>query len=197
MDRIDIYLEASRIEYEKLPDRRPGEMSAKVRERVQAARERQAHRFKVDGILLNSDIGRAEIRDFCRLDNTGEQLIQAAGRHLLGHRQFRRPLRLRRRVLLDEARRRCHLRGQAVRVRELQLYHARGSGPTGRKRRRMENNLIATLVSYYAVLRYPGDQENAADGTWHDRKTVIRFTDLSCRAARRSRMPLSRCRTLE
>jgi magnesium chelatase family protein len=74
-----------RIEYEKLADRRLGEPSAKVRERVQAARERQSHRFTGNGnngIMLNSDMGPAEIRDVCRLDETGEQLIRAAVRQL-------------------------------------------------------------------------------------------------------------------
>ena len=42
MDRIDIHLEVPRIEYDKLADRRPGETSEKVGDRVTEARERQA-----------------------------------------------------------------------------------------------------------------------------------------------------------
>jgi hypothetical protein len=41
VDQIDIHLEVPRIEYEKLADRRPGETSARVRDRVAEARERQ------------------------------------------------------------------------------------------------------------------------------------------------------------
>ena len=42
MDRIDIHLEALRIEYDKLADRRPGATSSKARDRVTKARARQA-----------------------------------------------------------------------------------------------------------------------------------------------------------
>jgi magnesium chelatase family protein len=99
LDRIDIHLEVPRIEYEKLADRRLGEPSAKVRERVQAARERQSHRFANNGILLNSDMGPAEIRDVCRLDETGEQLIRAAVRQLqLSARGYHRVLKLARTI---------------------------------------------------------------------------------------------------
>jgi magnesium chelatase family protein len=99
LDRIDIHLEVPRIEYEKLADRRLGEPSAKVRERVQAARERQSHRFTQNGIMLNSDMGPAEIRDVCRLDDTGEQLIRAAVRQLqLSARGYHRVLKLARTI---------------------------------------------------------------------------------------------------
>jgi magnesium chelatase family protein len=99
LDRIDIHLEVPRIEYEKLADRRLGEPSAKVRERVQAARERQSRRFSKNGILLNSDMGPAEIRDVCRLDETGEQLIRAAVRQLqLSARGYHRVLKLARTI---------------------------------------------------------------------------------------------------
>jgi Magnesium chelatase, subunit ChlI len=39
LDRIDIHVEVPRIDYEKLSDRRAGEPSTAVRERVQQARE--------------------------------------------------------------------------------------------------------------------------------------------------------------
>ncbi len=41
-DRIDIHVEVPRVDYEKLSSDRLGEPSAKIRERVQAARERQS-----------------------------------------------------------------------------------------------------------------------------------------------------------
>jgi len=40
LDHIDIHIEVPRVDYEKLSDDRLGEPSAKVRERVEAARER-------------------------------------------------------------------------------------------------------------------------------------------------------------
>ncbi len=45
LDRIDIHVEAPRIEYEKLTDRHEGERSADVRARVRTARSVQTRRF--------------------------------------------------------------------------------------------------------------------------------------------------------
>ena len=46
LDRIDIHVEVPRVDYEKLSSDRVGEPSALIRERVQAARERQRIRFE-------------------------------------------------------------------------------------------------------------------------------------------------------
>jgi len=48
LDRIDIHIEVPRVEYEKLSDDRLGEPSAVVQKRVEAARERQRRRFRVE-----------------------------------------------------------------------------------------------------------------------------------------------------
>ena len=45
LDRIDIHVEVPRVDYEKLSSDRMGEPSAKIRERVEQARERQRARF--------------------------------------------------------------------------------------------------------------------------------------------------------
>jgi magnesium chelatase family protein len=99
LDRIDIHLEVPRIEYEKLADRRQGEASAAVRGRVEQARMVQTRRFEGSHIRLNSDMGPAEVRDFCRLDETGEQLMRAAMRQLqLSARAYHRVLKLARTI---------------------------------------------------------------------------------------------------
>jgi magnesium chelatase family protein len=99
MDRIDIHLEVPRIEYEKLADRRPGETSAKVRERVAEARERQIQRYGCGGTRLNSDMGPAEIQQFCRLDESGDRLLKAAVQQLqLSARAYHRVLKLARTI---------------------------------------------------------------------------------------------------
>jgi magnesium chelatase family protein len=60
LDRIDIHIEVPRVEYEKLSDDRLGEPSAALRERVEAARERQRWRFEGrSGIRTNADMGPA------------------------------------------------------------------------------------------------------------------------------------------
>jgi magnesium chelatase family protein len=71
LDRIDIHIEVPRVEYEKLSDDRLGEPSAAIRVRVQAARERQRQRFAGTGLMSNADMGPAEVRDYCQVDEAG------------------------------------------------------------------------------------------------------------------------------
>jgi hypothetical protein len=78
LDRIDIHVEVPRVPYEKLSDYRPGEPSANIRERVEAARERQRQRFNEDGILCNSEMGPAQVRKYCQVDDTAQALLKAA-----------------------------------------------------------------------------------------------------------------------
>ena len=52
LDRIDIHIEVPRVDYDKLSSDRLGEeSSAKIRARVQAARQRQLERFKDTDII--------------------------------------------------------------------------------------------------------------------------------------------------
>src|SRR5512135_1243888 len=71
LDRIDIHIEVPRVEYEKLSDERLGEPSAAIRERVEAARQRQRERFteKEGTITCNADMRPAEVRKHCELDD--------------------------------------------------------------------------------------------------------------------------------
>jgi magnesium chelatase family protein len=99
LDRIDIHLEVPRIDYEQLADRRPGEASATVRERVERARAVQAKRFGQAGILTNADMGPKEVQLFARLDPAGEQLMRTAVRQLaLSARGYHRVLKLSRTI---------------------------------------------------------------------------------------------------
>jgi magnesium chelatase family protein len=74
LDRADcrsdhIHMDVPRVEYEKLSDERLGEPSAAIRERVEAARERQWQRFGGEGgLLANADMGPAQVREFCAVD---------------------------------------------------------------------------------------------------------------------------------
>ncbi len=104
LDRIDIHLDVPRVDYDKLADRRPGEPSAQVRARVEAARERQAARFAGSACRLNSDMGPAEVRAHCRLDEAGERLVRAAMQQLaLSARAYHRILKLARTIADLEA----------------------------------------------------------------------------------------------
>ncbi|HEX5499451.1 MAG TPA: YifB family Mg chelatase-like AAA ATPase, partial [Thermomicrobiales bacterium] len=99
LDRIDIHLDVPRIEPEQLADRRPGEPSAAIRERVAHARERQTARFANTPLLTNADMGPREVRQFAALGPEAETLMQAAARQLsLSARAYHRVLKLARTI---------------------------------------------------------------------------------------------------
>jgi magnesium chelatase family protein len=103
IDRIDIHVEVPRVNYDKLASERQGEPSSAVRERVTAARVRQAERFAQGApgtrLLTNADMGPAEVRRHCQLDGAGQRLMQAAMRQLhLSARAYHRVLKLARTI---------------------------------------------------------------------------------------------------
>ena len=105
LDRIDIHVEVPRVEYDKLSDERLGEPSADVRERVEAARERQRERFAAQEPGLgprcncNADMQPADVRVFCAVDEAGKSLLKAAMTQLqLSARAYHRILKLARTI---------------------------------------------------------------------------------------------------
>jgi len=99
MDRIDIHVEVPAVDYEKLSSRTLGEPSAAIRARVEAARQRQQVRFEGTNLHANADMGPAEVRKFCELDEAGRGLIRAAMRQLgLSARAYHRVLKLARTI---------------------------------------------------------------------------------------------------
>ncbi|PKO22184.1 MAG: magnesium chelatase [Chloroflexi bacterium HGW-Chloroflexi-1] len=99
LDRIDIHVEVPRVPFQKLSDERRGEPSARIRERVEAARARQAARFGEGKITTNADMGPTQVRDHCPIDETGRQLLGAAMRQMgLSARAYHRVLKLARTI---------------------------------------------------------------------------------------------------
>jgi len=78
LDRIDIHVEVPRVDYEKLSGNRLGEPSAKIRERVERAYERQRARFAGTKLQVNADMGPAEVRQYCVIEDAGKNLLRAA-----------------------------------------------------------------------------------------------------------------------
>lgn len=80
LDRIDIQIEVPSLTYEELSDERPVETSAEVRTRVDAARQVAAERYKDCDPLVhsNSAMSPAQIRQFCKLDESASALMKAA-----------------------------------------------------------------------------------------------------------------------
>ncbi len=79
LDRIDIHCEVAAVHYQDLASKRNGEPSAMIRERVIAARNVQADRFKGrNDVYKNADMGSREVREFCPLDAGGQNLLKMA-----------------------------------------------------------------------------------------------------------------------
>lgn len=98
LDRIDIYLEVPAVDVEKLSSSQDGENSKSIRERVTKAREIQKNRFK-GKILTNSEMGNAEIKQFCAITQEGLDLLKRAISSLnLSARGYHRVLKLSRTI---------------------------------------------------------------------------------------------------
>jgi magnesium chelatase family protein len=95
------------VDYEKLTDDRLGEPSADIRARIEKARQTQRQRFEgavggADGnvpLLCNADMGPAEVREYCLLDDAGKSLLRVAITQLgMSARAFHRILKLARTI---------------------------------------------------------------------------------------------------
>ncbi|MCJ7667719.1 MAG: YifB family Mg chelatase-like AAA ATPase, partial [Anaerolineae bacterium] len=99
LDRIDIHVEVSRVEYEKLASETPLERSELIRERVEGARGRQRKRFAGRRLSCNGEMGPGEVRGYCRLDDGGRSLLRSAMQQMqMSARAFHRILKLARTI---------------------------------------------------------------------------------------------------
>lgn len=99
LDRIDIHIEAPALSITELRSAKPGESSADIRARVQAARERQLARFKGSRTLANARMTHAQIRAHIPLDSTLGDLLQRAMEELsLSARAYDRILKVARTI---------------------------------------------------------------------------------------------------
>jgi len=77
MDRIDLRVNVPAVKPEEFKDAK-GETSAQIRERVLKAYEIQKKRFRGLKISFNGQMGRREIKRFCRLDFDAQELLTRA-----------------------------------------------------------------------------------------------------------------------
>jgi magnesium chelatase family protein len=99
LDRIDLHVEVTRLRAADLAARGPAESSAAIRSRVLTARERQLRRYRCTGTYANAQLGPRLTREYCRLDDAGAALLDAAVRRLgLSGRAYYRVLRLTRTI---------------------------------------------------------------------------------------------------
>ena len=79
LDRIDLHIEVPAVKYKELSSKESGESSEKIRTRVMQAREIQVNRFKGrKGLYANADMQSKDIREYCKLDAAGEELLKMA-----------------------------------------------------------------------------------------------------------------------
>lgn len=99
LDRIDIFIEVPRLEYEKLTDDSLCETSDDVRNRVEAARRIQQHRFKGTSLTCNAEMTPVEVKEFCCLETEAQSLLRAAMKQFhFTARSFHRILKLARTI---------------------------------------------------------------------------------------------------
>ncbi len=65
LDRIDIHIEVPPVDFEKLSSKTPGESSAQIKARVNAARKIQQERLRGTGIACNAKMDPAMTKKFC------------------------------------------------------------------------------------------------------------------------------------
>ncbi|MEE2644707.1 MAG: YifB family Mg chelatase-like AAA ATPase [Myxococcota bacterium] len=76
LDRIDLQVSVDAVDPLTLQHAPPGEPSAAVRARVEAARERQRTRLRADGLFTNAQLRPRELRRDCQLDQHGTHLMR-------------------------------------------------------------------------------------------------------------------------
>jgi magnesium chelatase family protein len=81
-DRIDIHIEVPRLAYEDLSLSPKGESSARIRERVVAARRIQQKRFSDGPTWCNALMSRRELENCCILEPQAQKLLEGAYQRL-------------------------------------------------------------------------------------------------------------------
>ena len=78
LDRMDLCVEASRVEYGELHKTGKEETSAEIRNRVCTARKIQEQRYEGTDIRTNSGIGVRQMEEFCQIGEKEEKLMRCA-----------------------------------------------------------------------------------------------------------------------
>ena len=79
LDRIDIHIEVPTVKYNELSSDRVGESSESIRQRVERARAIQLQRFiNMKNIFCNARMESKDIRQYCKIDQQGEDLLKMA-----------------------------------------------------------------------------------------------------------------------
>ncbi|MDX1963292.1 MAG: YifB family Mg chelatase-like AAA ATPase [Pirellulales bacterium] len=77
LDRIDIHIEVPAVPFQELSSGSPGTSSADMRQHVKQARQLQQERFNGTRTRNNAHMNSRQIRQHCKLDTAGHNLLQA------------------------------------------------------------------------------------------------------------------------
>lgn len=99
LDRIDLFVEVTRLRYDEVAGTGQGEPSSAIAARVGKARSLQAARFAGHGIKCNAEMLPRHIQQFCKPDAAGRDLLrQAFSRLHLSARAYDRILKVARTI---------------------------------------------------------------------------------------------------
>jgi len=100
LDRIDIHIEVTPVNFDELTSDRKEEKSESVRERVIRARDVQEKRYAEDTeVHSNAQIGSRKLKDVCVIDKAGQELLKTAMNKLgLSARAYDRILKVARTI---------------------------------------------------------------------------------------------------
>lgn len=76
LDRIDVTIEAPRVDIKQLSANIVNESSKDIKERVMQARERQARRYKDTRYRFNAELGAGDIKRFCPLGAKEQEMME-------------------------------------------------------------------------------------------------------------------------
>lgn len=100
LDRIDLHVEVTPVEFSELTSIRTAETSQDIRSRVIRAREKQAQRFASSSqVYSNAQMGAKAVREICKINEQGQILLKNAMERLnLSARAYDRILKVARTI---------------------------------------------------------------------------------------------------
>ena len=99
LDRLDLHIEVPPVDYKSLADKKAGESSAQIRERVSRARALQVERYQGTGISCNAQLTPSLLRKHCVMtDEASEYLSRSFDAMGLSARAYDRILKVARTV---------------------------------------------------------------------------------------------------
>jgi len=122
LDRIDIHVEVPALKFAEVSQKKDGEKSVDLRERINQTRLIQQGRFKGKKYHCNSHMSTKDINTYCQIDEEAEELLRGAMEKLaLSGRSYHKILKVSRTIadLAGEASIKSHHIAEAIQYRTL------------------------------------------------------------------------------